>query len=80
MRADLVSAVRRAGQWLRHFQDSGAETGSPVSALSRLVENACEHLDRRRDVLPPSTARAVRAQIDALKTRLAPASLRLTRV
>jgi glycosyltransferase involved in cell wall biosynthesis/O-antigen ligase/aminoglycoside phosphotransferase (APT) family kinase protein len=80
VQADLVSAVRRAGRWLRHFQEPGAETGSPVPALNRLVETAREHLDRCRGELPASTGSAVRAQLDGLKTRLAPASLRLTRV
>jgi aminoglycoside phosphotransferase (APT) family kinase protein len=81
VRADLVTAVRRAGQWLRHFQESGAETASPVPAVHQLVETAREHLDRcRSDLLLASTASAVCAQLDGLKTRLAPASLRLTRV
>lgn len=81
VQGDLLSAVRRAGTWLRHFQESTTETGSPGPALNRLVETAREHLDRRRGaMLPASTASAVRAQLDALKTRLAPASLRVTRV
>jgi hypothetical protein len=76
----LVSAVHRTGTWLRHFQGSTAESGDPVPAMDRLVETAGGHLDRcRGNLLPASAAKAVRSQLDALKTRLAPASLRLIR-
>ena len=79
--ADLISAVRGAGTWLRHFQESADETGNPLRALDRVVETARERLERcRADLLPVSAASAVHAQLDGLKTRLAPTSLRLTRV
>jgi colanic acid/amylovoran biosynthesis glycosyltransferase len=81
VRGDLMSAVRRSGTWLRHFQESTTASGGPTRALNRLIEEARAHLDRYRgDLLPASTTSAVRAQLDGLKTRLAPASLRLTRV
>lgn len=77
---DLVSAVHRTGAWLRHFQGWTAESGDPMAAINRLVESAGGHLDRcRGDLLPASAANVVRSQLDGLKTRLAPASLRLTR-
>ena len=76
---ELVSAVRRAGAWLRHFQNSAAEGGDPTTAIDRLVATSREHLDGcRDDLLPTWAANGVRSQIDGLKTRLAPASLRLT--
>jgi aminoglycoside phosphotransferase (APT) family kinase protein len=75
---DLSSAVRRTGAWLRSFQESTARNGDPALALERLVDTAADHLDRcRGDLLPASAAKAVRSQLDALKVRLAPASLRL---
>jgi aminoglycoside phosphotransferase (APT) family kinase protein len=79
-RRELVSAVHRTGTWLRHFQGSTTGSGDPVPAMDRLVETAGGHLDRcRGHLLPASAAKAVRSQLDALKTRLAPASLRLIR-
>jgi colanic acid/amylovoran biosynthesis glycosyltransferase len=79
-KSDLIAAVRRTGAWLRHLHEATAGHGHPQQALDRLVETAGDHLDRHRgDLLTTSAARAVRSQLDALKTRLAPVSLRLTR-
>jgi colanic acid/amylovoran biosynthesis glycosyltransferase len=75
---DLTSAVRRTGAWLRSFQESTPRKGDPALALKRLVDTAADHLDRcRGGLLPASVANTVRSQLDALKMRLAPASLRL---
>lgn len=77
---DLTSALSRTGTWLRHFQETATDSVNPGLALDRLVESCGRHLeDCRGDLLPASSARAVRLQLDALRTRLAPASLRPTR-
>jgi colanic acid/amylovoran biosynthesis glycosyltransferase len=78
--SDLTSAVRRTGTWLRNFQETTTGGGNPAGALDRLVETCTHHLEEcRGNLLPASAAKAVRFQLDALKTRLAPASLRLTK-
>lgn len=75
---ELTSAVRRTGVWLRHFQEATARSGDPVRALDRLVNTAASHLEQcRGDLLPLSVTEPVRSQLNGLKDRLAPASLRL---
>jgi tRNA A-37 threonylcarbamoyl transferase component Bud32 len=79
----LLTAVERTGSWLRHFQET---TPHPhchdvIPALMRLVDSAAEHLEQcRGNVLPLSAVGLVRSQLDGLKARLAPGSLRLTQV
>jgi aminoglycoside phosphotransferase (APT) family kinase protein len=76
---ELASAVRRTGEWLRHFQTTTAVRRDPVSALNRLVESSERQLDAcRGTLLPAASARGLRSQLHALKSRLAPASLRVT--
>ena len=75
---DLASAVRRTGVWLRHFQRATTISRDPIPALNRLVETSERHLDACGDFVPASNAKAVRLQLHALKTRLAPASLKVT--
>jgi aminoglycoside phosphotransferase (APT) family kinase protein len=76
---DLISAVRRTGVWLRRFQDATAVSRDPMLALNRLVETTDRRLEEcGGDLVPPAVAKTVRAQVHALKNRLAPASMRLT--
>jgi len=78
---NLASAVQRTGRWLRHFQWSTPRDGNPAMATDRLIDSATAHLEQcRGHLLTTSAANAVRAQLEALKPRLAPASQRLVNV
>jgi glycosyltransferase involved in cell wall biosynthesis/O-antigen ligase len=79
----LITAVQGTGSWLRHFQEAtaNAHRRDAAPALTQLVETAAAHLERcRGGALSPSAVEAVRSQLEGLKARLAPASLRVTSV
>ena len=80
---ELMTVMYRTGTWLRHFQEATAPArhDDPAHALMRLVDTAACRLERcRGELLSVSAVGAVHLQLEGLKERLAPPSLRMTGV
>jgi glycosyltransferase involved in cell wall biosynthesis/aminoglycoside phosphotransferase (APT) family kinase protein len=77
-RAALRVALIRTGRWLRAFQHETVADENPARVLDALAARTAARLGANEGLIPAYSSRRVRAQLDALRTRLAPASLRVT--
>jgi len=74
------SAVLRTGRWLQAFHDCTERIGNAVPLLDGLADRAARLVEAPSIGLTREAARNVRAQVDALRAKVPPSSLRVVGV
>lgn len=76
-RQESEAAVRRAGDWLRHFQDRTMVDEDGSARLLALVERARRDLDASRGLLPPRSPERIIERMRQLATEADPLATRM---